>query len=1021
MLTLLLRRARAQWSLLLSLLAVLTIGATFLGTCALLVTRTSDRAFEVAIRDDPAAAEVVAYTATIAAGDAASVAADTRRVLVSAVAPFEVSTAARASSVMRALPGGSDREAYLSGIEDLASRATLVTGSWPRKGQAAVLESTARLLGLSPGSRVTLGQELGIDGAPPVTVTVSGIVRPLPQGGWDRDPLQGKGFSADPPNATSARQVQAYGPFIVDLTALLTGGSAIERLEITAHPDLSAPNSRDLNAIASTLGEADRRLSGALADRVQIERVSSPLPQTLANARAQQRLTTAAVLALTLIGVMLTTIALTLAGRLAVSARTEESSLLSAMGTGRGQFAVVAAAEAVALAVVAAVLSVPASSALHALLTRVPPLSGAGLSTEPGVALPQLLAVGAGVLLLAGLLVVLAVRPAAGAGDRRGRRELLARSGADLLLAALAAVGWWQLRSQPPDAGTRADAVRVLAPALLLTAGAALALRLLPPLLRLAERLADRARGLVLPLAAVQAARRRQAFAAGLLIALGCGAATFGLAYDATWRASQHDQADLAVGTDIALELDAPPVAGQGAVIAAATGGTVSPVAHGPVVVGQSVGGTGPTPRIVAVDLRHARELLRGRATVGPDLAPAGSAVDGLALPARAVPTLAGRGPVPVVPRLVSQDSAGLRTACTGPEIPLDGRAHPLPVCAAPAGGLRLVAVSLQPVGVANDAAAALDATLTVPGATGPSSWTAHPAGQLGGQTVTVTGDRVRLHAVVQFVDPYDGSRLLVASSFPDPKAVPVAISRRLADDLGAGRGATLSLSYGNTPVQARVTEVIPTVPSAPGAPAVLADLDLLSQALISHGDLDTPVNAWWVGGSQKTGALEALGLGPVTSRAGEAARLTGSPVRAAQPAAMRLLVAAAVVLLLGGVLLHVASDLRDRALEVARLRGLGVSRREIRAALFGEHAGVILPLLVAGAAVGALATWGVAPLMIRSDTGAQPVPAVGAHWPWAGEAVLLGVLILAAGIIVTVTVSVQARRADAAHLRVAS
>ncbi|XVU22780.1 FtsX-like permease family protein [Actinoplanes sp. CA-054009] len=1019
MLTLLLRRARAQWSLLLSLLAVLTIGATFLGACALLVTRTSDRAFEVAVRDDPASAEVVAYTGAIAARDAASVAADTRRVLVSAVAPFEVSTAARASSVMRALPGRGDREAYLSGIDDLDSRASLVTGSWPRKGQAVVLESTARLLGLSVGSRVTLGEELGIGGAPPVTVTVSGIVRPLPRAGWDRDPLRGKGFDADPPNATSTRKVQAYGPFIVDLNALLSGGSAIERLEIVAHPDLSAPNSRDLTAIASTLGEADRRLSGTLADRVQIERVSSPLPQTLANARAQQRLTTAAVLALTLIGVILTAIALTLAGRLAASARTEEGALLSAMGTGRGQLAVVAAAEALALAVLAAVLSVPASSALHAFLTRVPPLSGAGLATDPAVTLPQLLAVGAGVLLLAVLLVSLAVRPAAGAGDRRSRRELMARSGADVLLAALAAVGWWQLRSQPPDAGSRADAVRVLAPALLLTAGAALALRLLPPLLRYAERLADRARGLVLPLAAVQAARRRQAFAAGLLIALGCGAATFGLAYDATWRASQHDQADLAVGTDVALELDAPPAAGQGAVVTAATGGTVSPVAHGPVVIGQSLGGPADTPQLVALDMRHSRELLRGRVAVSTELAPSDGA-GGLTVPAKAVPTLTGRASVPVLPRLVYEDATGLRTACAGPETPLDGRAHRLTGCATRTG-LRLVAVSLLPVADPWHEPATIDATLTLPGATGAAPWTAQRAARVTDPAVTVAGDRVRLRAAVDFSDPYDGNRLLTVSSFPDPRTVPVAVSRRLADELGTGPGAALSLSYGNTPVQARITEVIPTVPSAPGAPAVLADLDLLSRALISHGDLDSPVNAWWIGNPARPGALEAAGLGPVTTRAGETARLTGSPLRAAQPAAMRLLVAAAIVLLLGGVLLHVASDLRDRALEVARLRGLGVSRREIRAALFGEHAGVILPLLVGGAAVGALATWGVAPLMIRSDTGAQPVPPVAAHWPWASEAALLGVLIVAAGLIVTVTVSVQARRADAAHLRVAS
>ena len=48
------RRARAQWPLLACLLTVLTLGSTLLGTSALLMTRTSERAIEVAAaRIDP--------------------------------------------------------------------------------------------------------------------------------------------------------------------------------------------------------------------------------------------------------------------------------------------------------------------------------------------------------------------------------------------------------------------------------------------------------------------------------------------------------------------------------------------------------------------------------------------------------------------------------------------------------------------------------------------------------------------------------------------------------------------------------------------------------------------------------------------------------------------------------------------------------------------------------------------------------------------------------------------------------
>ncbi|MFC6083946.1 permease [Sphaerisporangium aureirubrum] len=1076
MLRLLGRRARAQWPLLAALLAVVMVGPTLLGTCALLLTRTAERALEAAAsRATPDDVRVTAYNVTVLGPNARSVVGDTRRVLTSSLAPFAVTTSAQASSVLRSLPsravdGGVPVRTYLSGLEHLPSRAQLTTGRWPRPTadaarpaapmEAVVLESTARLLGLTLGSRVQLGAELSRDPAPAVDVTVVGVVRPLLGTGWDRDPLAGAGYDLAFNDGRSAGPVHAYGPFVVDLADMLAGGSTIDRMEVVANPDLSAPTRRDLDAVAASMLGADRLLARTLGDRVRIERIASRLPLTLLSARDQQQVTAATVLAVALLGVVLTATALALAGRLTAGVRADETALLSALGTSRRQLAAAATVEAVALAALAAALAIPASSALHAALTHLPAMSAAGLTAGPAVTGVQVLAVAGGALALAALLVVLAVRPAPVASGRRDRRELLARSGADLLLVAFAAAGWWQLNAQPSGSGSRADVVRVLAPALLLTAGPALALRVVLPALRGVDRLARRARGLVIPLAAFEAARRPQAVAAGLLIGLACAAGTFGIGFDATWQRSQHDQADMSVGTDLAVALAAPPVTGQGATVVAATGGAVSPATDRGIAVGQWLGTAGDTPRLVAVDTARAKALLRGRlddgrdwVAVGATLAPK-APVAGVAVPAGAALTLTGKATGParlaVIPRLLLQDATGLRTTCAGIPVPLDGRAHPLPDCAT-AEGLRVVAVSLpfaadptggRDVGIGSSGAidefpisvgeSRVAVTLTMPGASAATApWTAtsiEPAsGQLGQPAVALTGTpagaQLKMTTTIELTGPPDAARTLVATAFPDPGPVPVAVSTRFAEGVGAERGSQLSLTVGTTPVPVTVSEVLPAIPSAPAAAAVLADLDTLSRSLAFSGNLDFPADAWWVGNPTAGAAarVDGLHLGTVTTRAAETARLTVDPLRAGLPAVLWLLVPAAALLLLAGVVLHVTCDIQIRALEVARLRGLGMFRREIRTVLLSQHVGILLPLLAAGAVVGALATHVVVPLLIRSDIGAAPVPSVLPNWPWAAESALLALLLAGCALAVTAVVTVQARRADVAHLRVAS
>jgi len=321
---------------------------------------------------------------------------------------------------------------------------------------------------------------------------------------------------------------------------------------------------------------------------------------------------------------------------------------------------------------------------------------------------------------------------------------------------------------------------------------------------------------------------------------------------------------------------------------------------------------------------------------------------------------------------------------------------------------------------------------MTLPGGAGsppetpPAPWSIRAAPsqtvEVTGATVTESGSRLIFDATVDFTEPNDASRVLVATSFPAPGPMPVVVSAGFADAVGARSGSRFSLTVGTTPVDAVVAGVVASIPSEPRQPAVLADVDTLSRALITRGDPESPVTAWWSGHPRPdaTARVAALHLGDVTTRTAETARLTGSPARASLPAVLRILVVAAMLLLFGGVVLHIAYDVQLRALEVARLRGLGLSRRDIRTVLLAEHAAVLLPLILAGALVGAFVTRVVAPLLVRSDTGAAPLPPAQAVWPWLAESALLGLLVAGCALAVAAVVTLQARRADAAHLRVA-
>ncbi len=210
-------------------------------------------------------------------------------------------------------------------------------------------------------------------------------------------------------------------------------------------------------------------------------------------------------LLLTIQFVILAAYALVLVAGLLVEQRRIETAMLRSRGATAGHVAWMALLEGLVL-VVPAALAAPwlAVGALR-LFDAIGPLADAGVSIEPRVDSVALIVAGiAGLACLVGLVV-----PALASGRglaavrqtiaRQGNRSLAQRLGIDLALVILAAIGLWQLRQYgaPLTASVRGsvglDPLLVAAPAIGLLAGAILALRVVPLLAELAERLSRNA------------------------------------------------------------------------------------------------------------------------------------------------------------------------------------------------------------------------------------------------------------------------------------------------------------------------------------------------------------------------------------------------------------------------------------------------------------------------------------------------------------------------------------------------
>lgn len=244
--------------------------------------------------------------------------------------------------------------------------------------------------------------------------------------------------------------------------------------------------------------------------------------------------------------------------------------------------------------------------------------------------------------------------------------------------------------------------------------------------------------------------------------------------------------------------------------------------------------------------------------------------------------------------------------------------------------------------------------------------------------------------------------------------AVPALVSPGVLDATGRQLGEVLGVTVGGAPLD---LELVGTAPLVPGLPdedlAVVVDLDAVSTARWVADRVPTAPTGW---------RLDlAPGDGPVLAAADEvAARVAAAPVQApsvrtlagdaaerrSDPIAVGLLVAlvlgavAALALAAVGTLSTAAVALRERAGELALLQAVGTTVRQLRAALAGEVAVVVLVGVLGGGLLGAGLVWAVLPTVALAVDGTPAVPGPVVTVPWTALlAGLAGVLALLAGV----------------------
>jgi hypothetical protein len=930
-------------------------------------------------------------------------------------------------------------------LDGLPEHADLVGGAWPEPGatpvRTALAEGAARTLHLEVGDRVAIYDRLSRKSS---EVEVSGIWRP-------RDPNAPYWRLAPGVVDGAAPQSSTYGPFVVDRADFLSGFAASASAAWLIEPDLAGAPLSELDG----LGRATTTAVDSLADEIGLGSsglVTSRLDQLTGRLERADLVGRSALITPMLLMVVLGGYALVLVAVLMTEQRRGETALLRARGAARLQLAGLAAREAALVVLPAAVLAPLLASQILRYVDRVPMLAAGALRLTPRF--DALTWVVAG-LAAAGCAVAM-LGPALRRGDtyvaemasrsRPTRRAAAQRASLDIALVGLAVLGWFQLRqySSPLAGGNLGiDPLLAASPTLGVLAGAAIALRALPPLTRLAERAVDRKPWTATMFGMWQAGRRPQAGPV-LLLALAVAVSTLAWCLAGTSERSLVDQADHQVGADLRL-VEATRFApdGRAAEVAALPGAqTVLPAWRDELRLGTD----GENASVISLDATQAAGVVRIR----DDLA-GGSPPDLFAKLSE------GRVEAPVVdlPSQTHRISGEVETEVANWTneffSPPEPAVHTDAVFAV-AGGYRRVPLGssgnerplrfavdlpedLQPVRLAGfvvsssgpagfhvnwrvRSLSAGDAPVDLAGA-GP--WQARTrAGReaVGGADATVdyTQENAGLWS-------YEQPVTLVVTRARKSAPVPVVATPAALSALRLGSGDETRMSLGQGEVGVRITGTVSAVPGTEDPAALLADLpSLAAEAFYGYGEVRQPQEWWLATGADPHATAAAAAALPgiqVLDRRAAAAEAGRDPYGVGARAALFAAALGAVIIAAMGIGVDIRATARRRVGELAVLHTLGASPRLLGRSLVAEQtflAGVgVLVGLVVG--IGVAAT--MAPLVILTPAAGRPVPEPLLTVVWSPVGATAGGLLLLT-LVLSASVALAARqRLIAAQLRI--
>ncbi|GIG55367.1 FtsX-like permease family protein [Demequina activiva] len=926
-----LRRSRVQWALLSVVLLVATLASTLLATLYLLAVATETFAARAALTDAPAEdLRVVVRVAPDAPLD--SVAAASQTSIDEYFGPVPYSTSTHAESALLSLPGddedgdasGDITLTYVASMDGVDQQIRITEGAEPTApGEALVPYQLLEAWGLEVGDPLTLAGVFGIDDNPPLTVAGAFVALEPGTDFWRFDRLQGAGY--DPATAvpfSGGRIVtDGYGPLLTD--AATADQYRVATVTFEYLPDFSSTSVGQASELVERTEALERSAVSAVGVTGNDVRVTSQLDATLGAVVGSLAVTRSSVLVTGLLLLVLSVAALAQTARLMSERRHAEQSLMVARGSSGRQLLGLALIEAVVVsAITIAASPLLASVAYRALASR-DAMARAGMNQDPGI--PPLTWAVTGVLGVVLILVMVAPLLRRGASfieaesaqARPRRGAAFQRGGLDLALLVLAGLAYWQLRSyESPviaDGGVaRLDPLLAAGPALALLAGALVAVRLIPAASKALEALAARGRRAVMPLAAWEVGRRSaRAVSAILLLTLAISIGAFSMAYLASWRQSQDDQAQYhhpadAVVTDVPGTALAQAAQVSGEDLAASAEPALN---RSSVISTQTDLGfgdeelTGRPTQLVASTATGLEVYTEGRAgedgaaaipaaleTVVPEsrsVIELPDAADGIAMTVTPSTSTTALTDILVSLRAVVTDATGAVATLDLGTLAVDGEPQQVEATFAPLEDLDHLArpfsiTGLQSVWLSTagesvsagdiSAEGALTLRLSIDEISALTFDQATPVDgvdpvfaatavevDLGApwyaseSNVSVTslepdGDQLRVEMLTSATALRFRPAALAQTAQPVAESVPIVLTRSLATRLSLEPGEQVRIGLEGSSVLATVADVVPLLPSErPRQEAVITDLDALQVALVQAGAATAVPDAWWI------------------------------------------------------------------------------------------------------------------------------------------------------------------------------